>query len=205
MPRIPLLIGLASLGVSAACAPLSPRAERVQAPGPDVARWIDGPNPEIHTLLLPPSTVTSLENGSHGPVDLSVGAFYSRWERDGARMEQLALLFQLEGDDRQHLEAMAEDLRLVMDGALYKGEPGRGANGRFLEPVEGRHRLSVAIPVCAEVLQTFIEAEAVRGQLGASQVFRLPPADRRRLRGILEQVPPDMGTFVSTLTLSDEE
>ena len=198
MTRLPTLPACLMAASMVACA-TSPATHSVPPePASAEARWVEGPEAGIQTLLLSPTSVTSFETSGDGEVEVSVGAFYTRWEQRGATMDQLALLVQLEGDDLALLERAAGDIRLIMDGELYQGHPVESPSGRFREPRAGRHRLSVAVPICSENLRTLIEARDVRGQLGPSPVFRIPVTDRRRMETVLRHVP-DAGPALGSL------
>ncbi len=151
--------------------------------------WIDGPTDEVRTLLLPPATIGRVDGPGIPDADLAIGAFYSRYDSNLGPVDQLALLIQLEGDDPEELVRLQTALTLDIDGVLFLGAPGVTNNSLALTDTEDGHRIRMAIPVTVDDLQALVHAERVRGRVGLWASFTYDDHCRRRLEGLLQQLP----------------
>lgn len=189
--RRTVLLAAAGVLLAAGCAPATP-SQGALGPQDSPAQWVPGPDPGIRTLVVHPQRTGQLAvPGSNDSVQLSIGAFFSRWELEGAKLDQLALLIQLEGSDAQALMTLGRELLLEMDGALYVGEPGTTGSSFHLRTVDGVRQLSVAVPIHVLALQELIDARTVRGVLGETSAFAFPREGRARLRSLLLEMPAD--------------
>lgn len=169
----------------AAQAPLIPEADR----SPEAVRWVEGPTPEVRTLLLDPIHVGAVDGAGHGPARLDVGAFFARFERDTGSVDQLALMIEVRGDDVPALLRASRQLLLEVDGELYVGEPGVSDNSFRVDVVDAEPRATVVIPVSPDLLERLAAAEMVRGRLGLWASFTLPPRCRTRFQALLRALP----------------
>lgn len=180
-------MGAASAAILlAACAPgavVSP----APVPSPEVA-WVAGPTPEVRSLVLQPAPVGALTAHASRLMALSVGAFLAEMKTDTGARHHLALLLQLDGEDPAVALDLGRGLLVEMDGEVYVGEPGAGGGDHVQGTANGR-RLSVSIPGALEDLQRLILADEVRIRLGGSEALPLSPADRDRLRLLLDRLP----------------
>ena len=192
-----IVIAAAGTLLASACVPSGMAPPDPVYPDGVEARWIEGPAPGVRTLLVQPThagRVDILE--SHAEVEVSVGAFFSRWETEEARLDQLALLIQLEGDDPEELVRLSHELLLQVDEALYVGEPGNTGNSFHMKAVPAGRQLSVAIPIGVEALENLVTARTVRGILGQRGAFAFPGSTRQRFTSLLRKMPTD-GTALS--------
>lgn len=182
-------LGMALTGLLATgCLP-APGTGPTPAPQ-DGARWVEGPTSQVRTLLVPAERMSRLEAPGSPRVEVSMGAFFARFETRSGPLDQLALLVVLEGSDPVTVVELGDRLLLEMDGARFVGEPGGTANSYRLEAVPAGVRLTMAVPVGLPELERLIDAGEVRGQLGSWGVFSFPREDRIRLRSLVEQLPP---------------
>lgn len=151
--------------------------------------WIDGPTEEVRTLLLPPATVGRVDGPGIPDADLSIGAFYARYDSNLGPVDQLALLVQLEGDDPDELLRLQAALTLDIDGVLFLGAPGVTDNSLARTPTEDGHRIQMAIPVTVDDLRALVRAEEVRGRVGLWASFTYSDHCRGRLERLLQQLP----------------
>ncbi len=182
----PTLVLLAAAPLLGGCAVRSavPEAER----SPDV-RWIDGPTPEVQTLLLSPIEVGPVGGAGEEEADLQIGAFFARFDRDAGSIDQLALMLEVHGADAPGLLARSRQLLLEVDGELFVGDPGRSSNSFRVDLHGVAPRATVAIPIAPELLERLAAAEVVRGRLGLWATFTVPPSCRARFRALLRALP----------------
>lgn len=161
------------------------------------ARRVQGPAPGVRTLLVQPTHAGRVDiPESHAEVEVSVGAFFSRWETEEARLDQLALLIQLEGEYSEELVRLGHELLLQVDEALYVGEPGNAGNSFRMKAVPAGRQLSVAIPTGVLALEDLVAARTVRGVLGQRGAFAFPGPTRQRFTSLLRNMPTDGTTLV---------
>lgn len=183
-----ILVLLVAAPLFSGCAVRSaaPEAERWSGS----LRWIEGPGPEVRTLLLAPTSV-GVVAGAGETADLTVGAFFARYERDSGDLDQLALMLEFRGADAPLLLERSRQLLLEVDGELFVGDPGQSSNS-FRVDLDGvSPRATVAIPIAPELLDRLAAAEVVRGRLGLWTTFTMPPSCRARFRALLEALPED--------------
>jgi len=171
----------------AACAPGATVPRGAQGPTPAVV-WVAGPTPEVRSLVLQPAPVGALTAHAARPMALSVGAFLAELKTETGARHHLALLLQLDGENPAVSLDLSRGLLVEMDGEVYVGGTGT-AGGYHVQGTAGGRRLSVSIPVALEDLQRLIQAHEVRIRLGGSEALPLSPADRDRLRLLVEQLP----------------
>lgn len=183
-----------------ACAPVAAVPGASPAPAPEVA-WVAGPTPEVRSLVLQPAPVGALTAYAAHPMALSVGAYMAEFRTDAGLRHHLALLLQLDGDDPAVSLDLSRGLLVEVDGEVYVGETG-GEGGYHVQGTAAGRRLSVSVPVAVEDLQRLIRAHEVRIRLGGSQALPLSPADRDRLRLLLERLPLSAPGVPGTLLLA---
>ncbi len=179
------LTGVALVSGCATYAPGLPEAER----SPSAVRWVEGPTPDVRTLLLSPIHVGVVDGAGHRPAQLDVGAFFARFQSAGGPMDQLALMIEVQGQDVPGLLRTSRQLILEVDGELFAGEPGISDNSFRVDLVDDEPRATVVIPVGPELLARLADAEIVRGRLGLWAAFTLPPDCRARFRELLQALP----------------
>jgi hypothetical protein len=163
---------------------------------PSAVRWVEGPTPDVRTLLLRPIHIGAVEGAGHAPAELDVGAFFARFDSEGGPVDQLALMIEVHGADAAELLRSSRQLLLEVDGELFVGEPGVSANSFRVDQVEDRPRATVVIPVGPEVLAQLAEADVVRGRLGLWASFTVPPSCRERFRELLAALPEGASSTV---------
>lgn len=169
------------------CAAHSPVPQVV--PPSAAVQWVDGPTPDVRTLLLRPASVGAVEGAGHRPAALDVGAFFARYDRAAGGVDQLALMIEVEGIDVPGLLRRSRELLLEVDGELFVGQPGLTENSFRVDLADDSPRATVVIPVTTEILEQIAEAEVVRGRLGLWASFTLPEGTRARFRELLEALP----------------
>lgn len=158
---------------------------------PDQLHWVEGPTPEVRTLLLEPVRVARVGAPGQATAGLHIGAFFSRFDRDRGPLDQLALMVEVRGTDATALLALSRELLLEIDGELFAGEPTSGANSILVEPVPGGgQRAVLVIPVTPADLELLARAVQVRGRLGLWASFSFPPEVRARFEALLTRLPP---------------
>lgn len=165
---------------------------------PEAVRWVEGPTPEVHTLLLSPIRIGDVGGAGHAASELEVGAFFARFEQASGPVDQLALMIEVQGTDAPGLLAKSRQLLLEVDGELFVGEPGSTANSFRVDLVGDDPRATVVIPISPQLLHHLATAEVVRGRLGLWATFTVPASSRRRFRALLEALPED-AALTSTL------
>lgn len=190
----------------ASCAPGS-TLPREAAPSPRDVSWVAGPTPEVRSLVLRPEPVGALTGRSARPMALSVGAFLAEMHTDTGLRHHLALLLQLDGENPAVSLDLTRGLLVEMDGAVYVGDPGAGGDGYHVQGTPEGRRLSVSVPVAVEDLRRIIQADEVRIRLGGSEALPLSPADRDRLRLLVERLPLEVagGALPRHLALASDD
>ena len=186
---------VAAIGVAmvAGCAhaPL-PEAERLSG---DV-RWVEGPTPDVRTLLLRPIHIGAVEGAGHARAEVDVGAFFARYRSDTGPVDQLALMIEVTGAEAPEMLRRSRQLLLEVDGDLFVGEPGVSANSFRVDQDGDAPRATVVIPVGPDVLARLAGAEVVRGRLGIWASFTLPSSCRQRFRDLLKALPEGASSTV---------
>lgn len=181
------LAALAGAVLLSGCAGHSSLPEAVP-PSSDV-QWIEGPTPDVRTLLLTPASIGAVEGAGHQPASLEMGAFFARFLGDSGTVEQLALMIEVQGADVPGLLQRSRQLLLEVDGELFVGEPGLSENSFRVDLVDDAPRATVVIPVTVDILEHLAEASVVRGRLGLWASFDLPADTRSRFRALLRALP----------------
>lgn len=181
------LAALAGAVLVSGCAGQSALPDAV--PPSAAVRWVDGPTPDVRTLLLAPASVGAVEGAGHRPASLEMGAFFARFHGESGIVEQLALMIEVQGADVPGLLQRSRQLLLEVDGELFVGEPGLSENSFRVDLVDDDPRATVVIPVTVDILEHLVEAQVVRGRLGLWASFDLPVATRTRFRELLRALP----------------
>lgn len=184
--RTQILLTAAALTTLAACAPVTTPA--VPAPTGE-PHWVEGPTPQVRTLLLDPVDIGSVSVPGRERSRLRVGAFFARYQRVDGPVDQLALMLQVTGPDANHVLDGSRALLLDVDGDLFIGEPGTSSNSVRVDRIEDGGRVTLVIPITPDYLALLADAREVRGRVGLWAGFSFPAAARARLQALLEGLP----------------
>jgi hypothetical protein len=165
-------------------------------PSSSDVRWIEGPTPDVRTLLLRPIRIGAVEGAGHAPAEVDVGAFFARYRSADGPVDQLALMIEVTGADAPELLRLSRQLLLEVDGELFVGEPGVSDNSYRVDHTHEAPRATVVIPVGPDVLERLASAEVVRGRLGLWASFTLPSSCRQRFRELLTAMPEGASSTV---------
>lgn len=158
------VIAAAGTLLASACVPSGIARPDPASPEGVEARRVQGPAPGVRTLLVQPTHAGRVDiPESHAEVEVSVGAFFSRWETEEARLDQLALLIQLEGEYSEELVRLGHEFLLQVDEALCVGEPGNNGNRFHMKEVPADRQLSAAIPIGVPALEDLVVPRAQAG------------------------------------------
>lgn len=171
-----------------ACAPGAVPGPAAPSPSPEV-QWVQGPSPDVRSLVLPPAPVALLDEPEGDEMVLAVGAFLAETRAGGSARHNLALLLQLDGENPALALDLTRGLVVEMDGAVYVGDPGASGESFHVQASPLGRQVSVAVPVAVEDLEKLITARNVRLRLGGSDPFPFAPAARDRLRALVERLP----------------
>ena len=181
-----IVVALTGVALVSGCAhaPL-PEIDRT----PEAVRWVEGPGPDVRTLLLRPIHIGAVDGAGHHPADVEVGAFFARFRGDSGPVDQLALMIEVRGVDAEELLRTSRELLLEVDGEFFVGQPGVSENSFRVDLVDDAPRATVVIPVAPDILERLAGADVVRGRLGLWASFTVPASCRQRFRELLRALP----------------
>ena len=189
-PKKLLVLALGLAVIPAGCATPSGSAH-TPAPEISAARWVAGPTPEVRTLLVSPAAIARIDAPGMSDAQLSIGAFFTRWDSPSGSIDQLALLVELVGDRPMDFISFQPSLLLEMDGTVIDRAPGVTGNSVSWDTTAEGRRARMVIPITPVELRALADADQVRGRVGLWAAFAFDAAARARLATVLEGMPAD--------------
>lgn len=161
------------------------------APGPSAhVRELTGLPDRVSTLMVDPVRIGRITVPGQPSVQVSIGAFYARFDAPGGVVDELALMVQLQGSGAESLVEASRELLLDIDGMLFTGVPGASENSFRVERSSAESRAMMAIPISPDVLLRLAEADQVRGRVGLWGSFAFPDSPRSRFAALVRSLPP---------------
>jgi hypothetical protein len=158
--------------------------------GSSAIHWVNGPQAGISSLVMQPMPLGSISTiEGDGEALVSMGAFFTQWLNADSRLDQLALMVQVVGDDPEAGLGQARELLLEADGELFSGSPTESVNSYRVDETPMGTRVTLVIAVDPDCLQRLIDAKSVHGILGDWEPFEVPPIVRAGFDELLASIP----------------
>jgi hypothetical protein len=183
------LILLTGLLATAGCSTHSGSGHGALAPSGHV-RELQGLPDRVSTLMVDPMRIGRISVPGQPSVQVSIGAFYARFDAPDGVVDELALMVQLHGAAAESLVETSRELLLDIDGMLYTGTPGSSENSFRVDRSETDSRAMMAIPISPDVLLQLAQAKQVRGRVGLWGSFAFPDSFRSRFAALVQRLPP---------------